>query len=81
MAAPFRFFGSLLTFGGKIGQVRIGWRSQTTTCASSPRSERGSCRRRSSARGVERGRLFVVSGDDEAVADGGLGRVEFELLY
>jgi len=32
-------------------------------------------------RGVARGRLFVVSGGAAAVADGSLGRVEFELLH
>lgn len=32
-------------------------------------------------RGVARERLFVVSGGPEAVADGGIGRVEFQLLY
>jgi hypothetical protein len=32
-------------------------------------------------RGVERGRLFVVTGGGDAVADAGLGRVEFTLLH
>ena len=32
-------------------------------------------------RGVEHGRLFVVSGGADAVADEGLGRVEFTLLH